>query len=377
MNIQKLDTPSLILDRMKVEKNISRMHKHLAGLGVNLRPHCKTAKNIDVARMSLAGQAGGITVSTLKEAEYFFSHGINDILYAVGIDPGKIDRAAALIRRGADLILVLDTPEQAEAVAEKGASWGITIPVLIEIDSDGHRGGVKPDDPLLREIGKILQRSTGAELRGVMTHAGESYQCSTTDQIRHLAEVERDAVLAAAEALHQAGLPCPITSVGSTPTARFAEHLGGITETRPGNFVFYDLVMAGLGVCMVEDIAVSVLTSVIGRQTSKGWILCDAGWMALSRDKGTAGQKVDQGYGLVCDIDGRVLDGLIVSSTNQEHGIITRRDGRMPEWGAFPTGTKLRVLPNHVCATAAMYDRYAVVENSREIVDTWYRINGW
>ena len=377
MNIQKLDTPSLILDRMITEQNISRMHVHLEKFGVNLRPHCKTAKNIDVARMSLVGQEGGITVSTLKEAEYFFSHGIDDILYAVGIDPGKLDRVGALMRRGAKITLILDSMEQARELSKKGEALGITFPVLIEIDSDGHRGGVRPNDPDLMEIGRFLHGAGGSELRGVMTHAGESYHCDTPEQISRLAEIERDAVLTAAGQLRKVGLPSPVVSVGSTPTAVFAENLDGVTEVRPGNFVFYDLVMAGLRVCGIEDIAVSVLTSVIGRQKEKGWILCDAGWMALSRDRGTASQKLDQGYGLVCDIDGRVIEDLIVSGANQEHGTITYRDGSMPDWGKFPVGIRLRILPNHVCATSAMFDRYAVVEGSRTVKDTWYRINGW
>jgi len=134
--------------------------------------------------------------------------------------------------------------------------------------------------------------------------------------------------------------------------------------------------MAGLGVCRPEDIALSVLTSVIGHQPSKGWVITDAGRMALSRDRGTADQAIDQGYGLVCDLDGTILDDLVVLRANQEHGIVTDRRGRPLDPGSFPIGSRLRVLPNHACATAAPYDAYAVVAG-RKLVATWPKGHGW
>ena len=233
------------------------------------------------------------------------------------------------------------------------------------------------EDSLLLDIGRLLNSEEGVVLAGVLTHAGESYQCKSVDEIRAIAETERDVAVKCSEMLRQNGLPCPIVSVGSTPTASFAEDLTGITEVRAGVFMFYDLVMAGLGVCMETDIAVSVLTSVIGHQKRKGWAITDAGWMALSRDRGTASQKVDQGYGLVCNVEGSPIDNLIVSDTNQEHGIITDRAQKDLPWESFGIGRMLRVLPNHACATGAMYDRYYVTDGSTEIVDVWKRVNGW
>jgi D-serine deaminase-like pyridoxal phosphate-dependent protein len=141
--------------------------------------------------------------------------------------------------------------------------------------------------------------------------------------------------------------------------------------------MFYDLVMAGLGVCDKSDIAISVLTSIIGHQKRKGWVITDAGWMALSRDRGTASQKVDQGYGLVCNVEGDPLNDLIVSSTNQEHGIISHRSKKEIAWESFGIGSMVRILPNHACATGAMYDRYNITDGFTEIIDVWHRINGW
>ncbi len=372
-----LETPALVLDRPKVQRNLARMRGKLAGLGVPLRPHVKTAKCIEVVRMALEDRPGPITVSTLKEAEQFFAHGLTDILYAVGIAPGKLDHVADLRRRGADVKILLDNVDAARAVAAKGEALGLRFPALIEIDSDGHRSGVKPGDAALTDIGRVLQAGKGAELRGVLTHAGDSYNCGDTAAIRAMAERERLAVVGCAGQLRAAGLPCPVVSVGSTPTATFAERLDGVTEVRTGVYMFFDLVMAGLGVCAVDDIAVSVLTSVIGHQRDKGWIITDAGWMALSRDRGTAAQTIDQGYGVVCDADGRVIDGLLVASTNQEHGILAYRGGSAPDWARFPVGAQLRVLPNHACATSAQHDRYHVVDGDSRVAATWPRFSGW
>ncbi|HET7401833.1 MAG TPA: hypothetical protein VFJ62_08635, partial [Usitatibacter sp.] len=169
---------------------------------------------------------------------------------------------------------------------------------------------------------------------------------------------------------------CPVVSVGSTPTATFAASFDGVSEVRTGVYMFHDLVMAGLGVCELDDIAISVLASVIGHQREKEWVLVDAGWMAMSRDRGTAQQAVDQGYGLVCDIDGRPFGDLVVSEANQEHGIVTRRDGGAIDFERFPIGSRMRILPNHACATAAQHAEYQVLreDGSHEV---WERFSGW
>ena len=375
-NLQQVETPCLVLERGKLERNIARMRDHLAKLRVGLRPHVKTAKSYDVARLAIKGQPGGITVSTLKEAEQFFAHGITDILYAVGITPNKLDHVAALQRRGADITIILDNVESARIVAARGVALGIKFSALIEIDSDGHRSGVKPDDAMLLDIGRILEGG-GTQLRGIMTHAGDSYNCDTVEKIRAMAVRERDAVVRCAARLRAAGLPCPIVSVGSTPTATYSEDLTGVTEVRAGVYMFFDLVMAGLNVCKVDDIAVSVLATVIGHQPDKGWIITDAGWMAMSRDRGTAAQKIDQGYGVVCDLAGAPLDDLLVVSTNQEHGIVGRRGGGTLDAARYPVGTLLRVLPNHACATSAQHDRYHVVAGDAQVTAVWPRFSGW
>ncbi|MEB3419120.1 alanine racemase [Salipiger marinus] len=365
--LRDLTTPALLLDEGRMMRNIARLAGRMDGLGVALRPHMKTAKSFEIAHRVTGGAFGPITVSTLAEAEAFHGAGYRDILYAVGIAPDKLPRVQALAAKGCDVTVILDSAGQARAVAEAG------VPALIEIDSDGHRGGLAPGDPALLEVGHLL----GTQLRGVMTHAGESYGVRGEAAHSAFAETERAAAVAAAGVLRGAGLPCPVVSVGSTPTAHAARDLAGVTEMRAGVYMFFDLVMAGIEVCAVEDIALSVLTTVIGHQKAKGWVMIDAGWMALSRDRGTAAQAVDQGYGLVCDAEGRVLPDLIVASTNQEHGIVALRPGAAGVMPDLALGTRLRILPNHACATAAQHPCYHVLAEGPEALHVWPRFGGW
>jgi D-serine deaminase-like pyridoxal phosphate-dependent protein len=375
-DLADLDTPCLLLDRSRLEHNARRLSNGLAGLGVVPRPHLKTGKSIEVARVAMATPLGPATVSTLKEAEYFAAHGVTDILYAVGVAPQKLDRVTRIRAGGCDLKLCVDNLAAARRVADHATRTGDAIPVFVEIDSDGHRAGLAPDHPDVIAIARTLIEG-GAALAGVMTHFGASYAGRTPDQLAAMAETERAAAVLAAERLRAAGFDCPRVSVGSTPTAYFARDLTGVTEARPGVYVFQDLVMAGVGVCTLDEIAISVLATVIGHQPAKGWILVDAGWMAMSRDRGTAKQAVDQGFGLVCDIDGRPYGDVILIDANQEHGIVALRPGATGTLPDLPVGAQVRILPNHACATAAQYGEYHVLTGGRTVIATWDRVNGW
>lgn len=374
--LSALETPVLLLDKPRLEANLARMNARAAALSVALRPHMKTLKVRELLPLVLDAARPRITVSTLKEADFYADAGVRDILYTVAITPNKLAHAIALARRGIGLTLVVDSLAATEAVIEAARLGGVTMPVMIEVDTDGHRAGLKPDDPLIVAIGRRLDQTPAATvLRGVMAHAGESYGCETLAAVAAMAERERVGAVSAALALRDAGVACPEVSVGSTPTALYAEHLNGVTELRAGVYMSFDLVMAGIGVCAVDDIALSVLTTVVGHRADRGWILVDAGFLALSRDRGTAAQRVDQGYGLVCDEAGRLLSGLLVSRTYQEHGLVEARD-RSIDLARFPIGSRLRILPNHACATAAQHDHMLVVSGSCPL-ERWNRVNGW
>lgn len=375
--LEALQTPCLLLDEARLRANVARMKTHLAGLGVAFRPHLKTAKSLDVARIAMTSPEGPAMVSTLREAEYFADGGVRDMIYGVGIAPAKLARVSAIRAGGVDLAIILDSVEQADAVAAHVRARGDAIPVLIEVDADGHRSGIAPSDAAtLVEIGRGLTDG-GAVLRGVLLHAGDSYSMNDPSALTAAAENERAAAVKAAESLRAAGLPCPIVSVGSTPTARFARDLTGVTEVRAGVFMIGDLFQAGIGSVAIDDIALTVLATVIGHQRARGWIITDAGWMALSRDRGTARQKVDQGYGVVCDLAGRPYGEVIVADANQEHGIVAVRGGSSSALPDLPVGSRVRILPNHACATGAQHDRYHVLDAAGAAGAVWPRINGW
>jgi D-serine deaminase-like pyridoxal phosphate-dependent protein len=371
-----LDTPAALIDTHRMQRNIARMQRRLNALGVRFRPHVKTSKCLPVVQAQLAAGARGITVSTLKEAEEFFGAGIVDILYAVDIIPARLPQVARLRRRGCDLKVVTDSLVGAQAIAAFAREHAEALEAWIEIDVDGHRSGIPPEGDALVPVGRALHEG-GVRLGGVMAHAGGSYACADPESLRTAAEQERAGAVHAAERLGAAGLPCPVVSIGSTPTALSATQLEGVTEVRAGVYVFFDLVMHNVGVCSLDDIALSVLTTVIGHQDEKGWAIVDAGWMAMSRDRGTERQKRDFGYGQACTEDGLPLAGYVLSSANQEHGILSLEHGIDREIAArFPVGTRLRILPNHACATGAQHPRYEALQEGGA-VEAWPRFYGW
>jgi D-serine deaminase-like pyridoxal phosphate-dependent protein len=375
-SISDIDTPAAVVDIVRMQANIDRMQQRMNRLGVAFRPHVKTSKCWPVVERQLAAGARGITVSTLKEAEQFFAAGITDILYAVGIVPGRLPQALTLRRRGCDLKLITDSVEAAQAIVDYGRAQAEAFEVWVEIDADGHRSGVPPASETLIEVGRVLHDG-GMRLGGVMAHAGASYDCNTPEALRAIAEQERTATVRAAERLRQAGLPCATVSVGSTPTALSAQSLAGVTEVRAGVYVFFDLVMHNTGVCSLDEIALSVLTTVIGHQRDKGWAIVDAGWMAMSRDRGTQKQQRDFGYGQVCTEAGVPIDGYLLESANQEHGILCSATGVDVDIASrFPVGTRLRILPNHACATGAQHPVYGAILDDGQVA-RWPRFYGW
>ena len=368
MRLQELPTPSLILDRSKLLANLARMRKVVGRHQVAFRPHLKTAKSVDIAHLAFGGAVGPITVSTLAEAEYFAQHGFRSITLAAQIPADKLDRAGRVAAQCGHLTLVTDDLQTAAAMAAHPGRFK----VLVEIDSGEHRGGILPGDPSLPALGRAL----GGKLAGVLTHAGHSYLTRAVAGVREVAEGERSAAVEAAERLREGGLTAEVVSVGSTPTAMHAEHLEGVTEVRAGVYMFGDLFQAELGSHSRDDIALTVLTSVIGRRPAENRILLDAGALALSKDRSTAATPHDAGFGAVWDLAGREsLGNCIIERAYQEHGVATS-DRPLP-FETLPLGTRLRVAPNHACLTAAAYDRYYVTDGGEEIVAEYDRINGW
>lgn len=384
-HLEQLATPALILDRLILANNLAKMRARVASANIALRPHLKTAKSARVAELATTADQRMVTVSTLAEAEYFLKSGFTDITYAVCMAPSKLARAMSLVRAGARLSLLVDSLAAADAIARAaGEHLGAdnrpghdaSVAVLIEIDSGEHRTGVAPDAPALLDIGARIHQAPGLDLAGVLTHGGHSYSCQSVAEIAAVAEEERQAVVTAAQRLRSAGLPCPTISAGSTPTATHSSSFAGLTEIRPGVYMFMDLAQHGLGVCDWRDIAISVLATVISQQPEHGRLIIDAGGLALSKDTSANRRLSDAGYGWVLDASGqRRIGDLRVASVDQEHGFV---EGSEIPYDTLPVGARVRILPNHACMTAAAYQHYTVVEGeSLAALDTWPRMNGW
>jgi len=373
MNLEKLPTPSLLLDKEKLMANVARMQASADRLGVALRPHLKTLKSAQAAEALIAAGASGITVSTLKEAAYFLDNGFKDITYAVGMVPARLPEVIELMARGADLKIMTDSVTVASEIARLSDQNRVSFQLLIEIDCGDHRGGLQADSDELIQIAQIIEPSA-ARLEGILTHAGHSYGVDTTAAIATVAQQERDSIVLAASRLGEAGYPVNTVSLGSTPTALYAEDLSGVTEMRAGVYTVFDMDQQSRGVCTTDEIALSVLTSVIGHNKAAGKILLDAGGLALSKDRSADRFRPEVGYGQLCHLHGAIIPELYVTSVSQEHGHVTVRDER--DFTLFPVGSQLRVLPVHACMTAAAYDYFNLIE-AGVISGQWQRVNGW
>ncbi len=360
-----LPTPAFLVDRTIVEQNCARMRAKARSSGVAFRPHVKTHKTIEVGRIQHGGAPGPITVSTMAEAEFFADAGFRDITYAVPIAPEKLDRAAALAARMERLNILLDSHAALRAVEAFHAAQGTVFDVFLKVDCGYHRAGVDPNDPDSATLAIALSRSPAVHFQGLLTHAGHSYNAHDVEEIRRIA-AEETSSLSRFRAL--IGLDEITRSIGSTPTTSVVDSFTDTDEVRPGNYVFFDAFQATLGSCSMNDVAVSVLSTVVGSYPERGEAIIDAGALALSKDVSPEHLDPDFGFGIVCDVALRPLSARLVS-LSQEHG-------KLKMSAPPPVGTHVRILPNHSCLTAAMYDRYHVID-SDAIVDEWRPVRGW
>jgi len=372
MDLSTVKTPALLLDATRVRNNAARIGDIATRNGVRLRPHIKTHKCIEVARLQTAGHDGAITVSTLAEAKAFAENGFSDITYAVPIEFGKFDECAEILRGGVKLNLLTDDAETAKLLDEAAGQAGLRFDVFVKIDCGTHRVGVEPHTAEAVDIPRQLSDAKNLHFAGILTHAGHSYDVKTVDEIKAVARHERDIMVEHAARLRGLGIDVPAVSIGSTPTINHIDHLEGIDEVRPGNYIFFDNYQATLGSCGFDDCALTVLAAVVHRDASRRKIVIDAGGIALSKDRGPVGLDPKCGYGRVLDLEGKDT-GMRLSSLSQEHGVIEAAEDAFDR---FKVGDRVRILANHSCMTAAQHTHYNILENG-EIVDKWKIHTGW
>lgn len=375
MRITDLATPAALVDLDALERNAQAMAARAHRLGVRLRPHVKTHKCAEAARIQVRGHFGGITVSTLAEARHFAAAGFRDITYAVPVSPRRLDEVADLVLSGTRLHVVLDHPTTLAEVERCAEGRRLRFSAFLKVDCGGGRAGVAPDSEGAVALALAMHRSRHVELHGLLTHAGHAYACRGRDEVRRVATEERAALVGLAARLQEVGVSVPELSLGSTPTLSVAETLPGITEVRPGNYLFFDAFQAAIGSCGATDIAFSVLATVIGVYPERGELLIDAGALALSKDPGPTHVDPDCGFGLVRDAAGSGRFGqLKVMALTQEHAVLRSPSGEVPP--ELGIGASLRILPNHSCLAAALFDILQVVRGL-EVVDQWRPVRGW
>ncbi len=360
--VQDLETPALLLHLDVVRRNVKRMAERAKQLGVKLRPHAKTHKCVELGRLQLEHGAHGLTVATTVEAEVFARAGVRDITWAFPVDPCHIARMRRLAdATGALVRLVVDDLGTAKALAGSG------LHVWLKVDCGYHRAGVDPTSPYALEVGRELGRERGLTFDGILSHSGHAYRTKTKQEAAQVAEQERSVMVGFAERVRKEGVPLREISVGSTPAMAAVERLDGVTEARPGNYVFYDRTMVLIGCCAPEDVGVTVLASVVSHQPGAAHFIVDAGALALSKDTGP-GHVGPPAMGAV-----RGHPELTIATLSQEHGLIRAESPAAIE-GRFTVGEKVEIVPNHSCLTVAHFDEYHVVsgmDDGGHVVDRW------
>jgi len=373
ISLENVKTPCLVLDVGRVRANAERISGVVNQHGVRLRPHIKTHKCVEVARIQTDGHGGAVTVSTLAEAKAFAANGFSDFTYAVPIEPGKFAEVIEIVRSGLKLNVITDDAATPAMLNQAAKDAGVTIRTFMEVDCGDHRSGVEPMSDTATSIPRAIADALNLEFAGILTHGGHSYDAADLNGVRAIAHQECDVLIELADRLRSQDIQVPTLSIGSTPTIVHAEDLTGIDEVRPGNYIFFDAFQATIGSCSFDDCALTVLAAVVHRSYEQKKVIIDAGGIALSKDRGPVSRDPGCGYGRVQDIDGKDL-GIRVNGVSQEHGVIPVCDESTLD--RLPVGTRVQVVANHSCLAAAQHSHYNVLENGM-IVDKWEIHRGW
>ena len=365
-SLLELETPHILLDQDRLQANIQLIQDIANTRGVNVRPHIKTHKCLELARQQIDAGAVGITSSKVDEALVFINNGIRSVTvaYPLVVD-SKLDRLIAAARaHDVDLRLIVDSTAGVNAIAQVAGRHQKQISIFLKIDVGLHRCGLTEDDPGLVELVQKIVQEPALNFVGLLSHAGHTYGADDADAARKIAQEECEIMNRVWKRLESNGIEVSEVSVGSTPGTLASDSYDGITEIRPGNYIFMDRMPLRLKVIELNQIALSVLATVVSQNSD--YFIIDAGSKTLSSDQGAHGMPGMEGFGLVYPAD-RFEDTdheMIVTRLSEEHGVVIRKDFDLP------IGSKVRLVPNHSCVVANLLDTYAVLKDG-QIVEQW------
>ena len=359
VRLNDLPTPQVLIDRHRLTHNIDRVQQLASAAGMRLRPHAKTHKSPVIAKMQIARGAVGICCAKIGEAEVFVDAGVADIRLPYPVNPVNASRLLALMDRAA-ISIIVDNLDVARGWSDAMTAAGRTLDVLIKVDVGFHRCGIDPDaDPMA--FVEAIAPMRGLRLRGILSHAGHGYHAASEDELCAVAQREAEALAGLRTRSAASGIALDEISVGATPTLRYSARQRGITELRPGNYVYFDRTQVALGAATLDDCALTVLATVVARHP--GRIILDSGSKTLTNDL-ARGIASATGYGAVLTADGTIDDTLLVERLSEEHATV-----RVAGDTRLKPGDRVRVLPNHACTVSNLVDVVRLVEGDT-VIDT-------
>jgi D-serine deaminase-like pyridoxal phosphate-dependent protein len=364
LDLSSVPTPRVVIDRARVRANINTMQARANAAGVRVRPHAKTHKSPVIAKWQVAAGAVGVTCAKVGEAEVFAAAGVPDIRLAYPIQPSNASRLLALADK-AKISIVVDDPGVAQGWSDAMVGRGGKIDVLVKVDVGFRRCGIDPESPKAGVIIRDVASLPGVNFLGLLAHAGHAYEAKSAEELEAIAETEAGILRSLAAGLAKDGVAVREISVGSTPTARFVEDQDGVTEMRPGNYVYFDRTQVGLGAATLDECGLTILATVVSRPAPSR-VIFDAGSKVLSSD-GVRGFGTALGHGLVYSgLDSPHPDpSIIIERLSEEHAT-----AKVPPACALRPGDRVRILPNHACAVVNLADELLVVEGSTAVADT-------
>lgn len=355
-SVQEVDTPALLVDHDRLEANLRRFAEMASHAGVALRPHIKTHKTLEIAALQVSAGASGLTCAKLSEAEVYADAGFNDVFVAFPVIGREKARRAAQLARRCHLIIGVESATGIQQLSEAASEAGVLLNVRLELDSGLRRTGAAAE--AAEELCRLILAAPGLHLDGIFTFRGPSFPGAPTRDREVLGRQEGEWMVAQAERLRAAGIPINAVSVGSTPTAASAARVPGVTEVRPGTYVFCDRMTTRAGISTFDEIALAVLAAVVSRP-APDMAIVDAGSKTFCGDVIPADIGLE-GYGVT--VDGR---SGIVERMNEEHGFVRLAEGFAPA-----IGDQLAFFPNHVCTAVNLSDELVIVQQG-VVIDRW------